>query len=61
MDTYDFEKLFHTYQKSKSVCDPVDFQIRQRNLLYELTEYVLHKDMPQGFGEVEDEEPPQDR
>lgn len=35
------EQLEQMFQHSCQVCDPLDYQIRQRNLLYTLANYLL--------------------
>ena len=47
----DYEQLHKFYQLAISVCDPVEFQNRKKNLVYAMAEYILHKDKP---AEVED-------
>ncbi len=37
----DLQDIFFAYNKSLSVCDPLDYKIRQRDLLYAICEYLL--------------------
>lgn len=34
-------ELYEVYKKAKGVCDPLDFQVRQKNLLYALCDFLL--------------------
>lgn len=42
----DYDKLKSAYKHSKQICNPIDFQIRQKNLLETIANYLLEKDDP---------------
>ena len=44
-----FERLKRAFSVSQIVCDPLDFYVRQRDLLMVLADYIILKD------EVEDD------
>jgi hypothetical protein len=48
----DYENLKASFAHAKRVCDPIEFEYRQKNLLYVVTRYLLERDRP----EEEDDE-----
>ena len=42
MKEYDFLKF--SYDRAREVCDPIDFVVRQKQLVYAIAEYLLEKD-----------------
>ncbi|MFA7192384.1 MAG: hypothetical protein WC089_03755 [Candidatus Paceibacterota bacterium] len=48
-----YKKLRSVYELSRSVCDPLQYQVRQQNLLSFLAMYLLERDKP--IDETKDE------
>lgn len=42
----EYQMLEMLYNKSQNICDPIDYNYRQRNLLIGLCRYILERDKP---------------
>lgn len=42
----EYQMLEMLYNISQNICDPIDYQYRQRNLLIGLSKYILERDRP---------------
>lgn len=43
----DYEKLKLSYNLAMKICDPIDFQVRLRDLLHTVAGYLVERDMPE--------------
>lgn len=42
----DYWNLDKVYNRARLVCDPVDYKMRQQNLLNAIAQYLLDRDKP---------------
>jgi len=52
----DYEELKLAYDLATKICDPIEYQSRQKNLLYALADYLIERDMPESEKIIRDEE-----
>ena len=49
----DYDVLAGSYLSATAVCDPIDYLMRQRNLLYAVAQYLMIRDKPQEEEEMD--------